>query len=204
VSTSRKAEALGNRFLLFLPFLIALASVPAAAADNGEERALAERHAPVVRLVEQEEACGYGEPYVPLDVDVLFDEPTVALRGPWGTEDLIRIAPSAEDLSEGLYEHHLDFPGDALDPRCDYERWSDRVAREAAPTVYAHVATDRHPGRDPPLPRHGVRGRQDGGAAGPAARLGAGRRARPLGIGIAPPSDGSVACRRLTGERMFV
>ena len=38
----------------------------------------------------------------------------------------------------------------------------------------------------------------DGGwLRGPEARLGAGRRARPLGIGIAPPStDGSVACRR--------
>ena len=90
----------------------------------------------------------HGEPYVPLDVDVLFGEPTVALRGPWGGADLIRIAPTAEDLSEGLYEHHLDFPGDALDPRCDYERWSDRFAGEAAPTVYAHIATDSgHPGR---------------------------------------------------------
>ena len=26
-----------------------------------------------------------GEPYVPIDVDLLFGEPTVALRGPWGT-----------------------------------------------------------------------------------------------------------------------
>ena len=72
---------------------------------------------PSSRLVEQEEECGYGEPYLPLDVDVLFAEPTVALRGPWESADLIRIAPTAEDLSEGLYEHHLDFPGDALDPR---------------------------------------------------------------------------------------
>jgi hypothetical protein len=134
--------------LLFVPFLVALAPAPTAAAADAEEEALAERHAPVVRLVEQEEECGYGEPYLPLDVDVLFAEPTVALRGPWGSADLIRIAPTAEDLSEGLYEHHLDFPGDALDPRCDYERWSDRLAEEAAPTVYAHVATDPgHPDR---------------------------------------------------------
>ena len=27
--------------------------------------------------------CGPGEPYEPIDVDLLFDEPTVALRGPW-------------------------------------------------------------------------------------------------------------------------
>ena len=28
--------------------------------------------------------CGPGEPYEPIDVDALFGEPTVALRGPWG------------------------------------------------------------------------------------------------------------------------
>ena len=37
-----------------------------------------------MRLVEQAQECGTGEPYEPIDVDVLFDEPTVALRGPWG------------------------------------------------------------------------------------------------------------------------
>jgi hypothetical protein len=127
---------------------VTLAAAPAAAAAVGDERALAERHAPIVRLVEQEEPCGYGEPYVPIDVDVLFGEPTIALRGPWGPSDLVRIGPTAEDLADGLYEHHLDFPGNALDPRCDYERWSDRLAGEAAPTVYAHVATDPlHPGK---------------------------------------------------------
>lgn len=127
-----------NRFAvtwLLIATGTALAAAPPAAADLAGERALAERHAPVVRLVEQEEECGYGEPYLPIDVDVLFDEPTVALRGPWASADLIRIGPSAEDLSAGLYEHHLDFPGHALDPRCDYERWSDRFAEKAPPTV---------------------------------------------------------------------
>jgi hypothetical protein len=47
----------------------------------------------------------------PLDVDVLFDEPTVALRGPWGNADLVKIAPKAADLSADRYEYHLDFPG---------------------------------------------------------------------------------------------
>ena len=102
---------------------------------------MAEKHAPVVRLVEQLEDCGPGEPYEPIDVDALFDEPTVALRGPWNALDLIRVGPSADDLA-GLYEYHLDFPGDALDPGCTYERWANRITADREPAVYAHVATD--------------------------------------------------------------
>lgn len=137
-----------------LALAVALAAVassslpPAAAADLQDETALAERFAPVVRLVEQEEECGPGEPYEPMDVDVLFDEPTVALRGPWGGGDLVEIAPAAEDVRGGLYEYHLDFPGNALDPGCDYERWARRLTEDRHPAVFAHVATDpAHPGR---------------------------------------------------------
>jgi hypothetical protein len=79
---------------------------------------------------------------------VLFDEPTVALRGPWGGGDLIKVGPSAEDLADGLYEYHLDFPGNALEPGCDYEQWARRLTKGKEPTVYAHVATDpAHPGK---------------------------------------------------------
>ncbi len=95
--------------------LAALALAGPAAADLADETALAERHAPVVRIVEQLEECGHGEPYRPTDVDLLFDEPTVALRGPWNPVDLVEIGPTAADLAD-LYEYHLDFPGNALDP----------------------------------------------------------------------------------------
>jgi hypothetical protein len=111
-------------------------------ADLGDEEELASRYAPVVRLVAQEEECGYGEPYLPLDVDRLFDQQTVALRGPWAPTDLVKIGPSADDLAEGRYEYHLDFPGDPLNPGCGYERWGDRITGTSRPTVYAHVATD--------------------------------------------------------------
>jgi hypothetical protein len=101
-----------------------------------------------VRLVEQTEECGPGEPYEPMDVDVLFDEPTVALRGPWNPADLVEIGPSADDLTQGRYEYHLDFPGHALNPGCTYERWARRLTEGQDPAVYAHVATDPgHPGR---------------------------------------------------------
>lgn len=120
---------------------LCLALVPAAAADPRDEQALAERYAPLVRLVEQPEECGPGEPYEPIDVERLFGERTVALRGPWNPSDLVTIGPRAKDIA-GLYEYHLDFPGSALDPGCDYERWSRRITQGSPPTVYAHVATD--------------------------------------------------------------
>ena len=121
---------------------IALLAVPSAPADLADEQALADRFAPAVRLVEQEEECGPGEPYDPLDVDLLLDnEPTVALRGPWTATDLVKIGPRAKDL-RNRYEYHLDFPGNALDPGCTYERWSRRLAEGSEPKVYAHVATE--------------------------------------------------------------
>ena len=120
---------------------VALAAAPAAAADLADETALAEKYAPVVRLVEQPEECGPGEPYIPTDVDVLFGDPTVALRGPWNAFDLVKIGPRADDLA-GLYEYHLDFPGNALDPGCTYELWARRLTEGSEPAVYAHVVSE--------------------------------------------------------------
>ena len=134
--------------LCALVAVLSLVAAPYAAADTADETALAERYAPVVRLVAQAQECGYGESYEPIDVDLLFGEQTVALRGPWGPGDLIKVAPTAEDVSRNLYEYHLDFPGNALDPGCDYERWANRLTEGEAPTVYAHVATEAGvPGR---------------------------------------------------------
>jgi hypothetical protein len=86
-----------------------LIAAPIAAADYADERALAERHAPIVRTVAQAEECGHGEPFTPTDIDLLLDEPTVALRGPWNRDDLVKIAPSAKDLVD-RYVYHLDSP----------------------------------------------------------------------------------------------
>jgi hypothetical protein len=126
--------------------VLALGVAPTATADLADEQALAERFAPVVRIVDQAQECGYGEAYGPIAVDLVLDEPTVALRGPWNTTDLIEIGPSASDL-RGRFDYHLDFPGDALEPGCAYERWVARLRAGRAPEVYAHVATDPgHPG----------------------------------------------------------
>jgi hypothetical protein len=125
--------------------MVACVVVPAASAGRSAEQALAERYAPVVRLVAHTD-CPPGKPYLPIDVNLLFDEPTVALRGPWGN-DLVKIGPSAKDLV-GQYEYHLDFPGQALDPGCSYLHWERRLVQGHPSTAYAHVATDpAHPGK---------------------------------------------------------
>ncbi len=124
-----------------LAVLGALVFAAAAGASYDDERALAERHAPIVRLVEQSEDCGHGEPFVPTDIARLLDEDTVALRGPWSRTDLVKIAPGADDLV-GRFEYHLDFPGDALDAGCSYEHWANRIGASEEPVVYAHVVTE--------------------------------------------------------------
>jgi hypothetical protein len=134
---------LGRAVRAACPVFIAVAGLavaPAASAGLSQERALAERYAPVVRLVAQTH-CGPARPYQPIDVNLLFDEPTVALRGPWGA-DLVKIGPSAGDLGKGLFDYHLDFPGNALHPGCDYLDWERRLTAGHAPVVYAHVATE--------------------------------------------------------------
>jgi hypothetical protein len=118
--------------------LLALVVPPVASADLADEKALAEKYAPVVRLVQQDDVCAYGEPFIPTDVDVLLGDPTVALRGPWNVTDLIDIGPTADDLVD-RFDYHLDFPGNALSPGCDYNRWAQRLTQGSEPVAYAHV-----------------------------------------------------------------
>src|SRR5262245_50003451 len=110
--------------------VMALAAPARAHADLADEQALAERYAPVVRLVEQSHECGPGEPYEPTDVDLLFGNSTVALRGTWNATDLVKIAPTAKDIA-GLYGYHLDYPGNALAPGCAYEHWVKRLTEDS-------------------------------------------------------------------------
>ena len=127
--------------------LLALGLPTTASAGVGDENALAERYAPVVRLVAYKGDCEPGEPYLPIDVNVLFGEPTVALTGPWSS-DVVKIAPEANGLGPRLFGYHLDFPGNALQPGCDYRDWEARLTKGKTPTVYAHVSTDpEHPGK---------------------------------------------------------
>jgi hypothetical protein len=133
-----------SQLRLVVPAVAACAVLiaPAVArADVADEKALADKYAPVVRLVEQRGDCEPGEPYEPIDVELLFGDRSVALRGPWNRTDLVKIGPAANDLVD-RFEYHLDFPGDALDPGCLYEEWSKRLTKGHTPTIYAHVAQE--------------------------------------------------------------
>jgi hypothetical protein len=125
---------------------VAAGGVRAASPADEAEQALAERFAPVVRLVHQDVECGPGEPYQPSDVELVLGDGSVALRGPWAEDDLIQAGPTAEDLSEGLFGYHLDFPGNPLEAGCEYEEWAKVAGAGSSPTTYAHVATEA--GRD--------------------------------------------------------
>ena len=121
---------------------LAITAGPAGASAPDDEQALAERFAPVVRLVHQDEECGPGEPYRPSDVETVLGDRSVALRGPWDGDEVVEVGPTAEDLGQGLSGYYLDFPGNPLDAGCDYERWSRVTAADSAPTTYAHVVTE--------------------------------------------------------------
>lgn len=125
-----------------------LTAVLPAAAQTTAETELARTYQPVLRLQDQPEACGEGEAFEPVDVDRILDSPDVALRGPWDRTNIVKVGPTAQDLSKPLDGYHLDFPGDVLAPGCVYERWERRIESEGPPTVYAHIATEAaHPGR---------------------------------------------------------
>jgi hypothetical protein len=130
---------------------VALWSAPAASAAPASEAevALARMYSPVVRLKEQPGSCDIGEPYKPTDIDLLMGNDEVALRGPWDTTNIVKVAPRAADLERGLFEYHLDFPGDALRPGCTYEQWEARLAATGVPpTAYARaVAEAGKPGK---------------------------------------------------------
>ena len=107
---------------------------------------LAVKFAPVLSLQPQAKACGSGEAYRPTSVDIVLGRQGVVLRDP--RSRLVKRAPSSRDLWGLGPGYYLDFPGNPLDPGCNYERqfrqWND--GRE--PIVYAHVATDpAYPGR---------------------------------------------------------
>ena len=103
---------------------------------------LAERYVPVMMLQSQPEPCSpEGEPFVPMPVDAVLDNPEVALRQLGEDGLVVKWAPSATDLFQFGPSFYLDFPGSALRPGCGYEQDVERYLAELQPTVYAHIAT---------------------------------------------------------------
>ena len=130
--------------LLALCVRLALAVALGAGAATRDEEALAQKYSPVVRLVEQPVECGPGEPYIPLDVDLLFGQPTVALRGPWNTTDLVKIGPSAHGPGQPLRVPPR-LPGQRAQPGL-------RLRELAAPPRSRTGARRRSTRTSPPIP----------------------------------------------------
>lgn len=141
----RLAGAVGAALVGLIVVLGSVVS-PAAAgplpmqSDDDAARELAERFVPVIMVKEQQERCdAEGEPFWPMSVDVLFDNPEIALRQVSRDDPVVMRAPTARDLvglGEGFY---LDFPGDSLRPGCVYERDFGKYTDGEKSTVYAHV-----------------------------------------------------------------
>lgn len=101
---------------------------------------LVERFAPVMMLKQQDEACDNGgEQFRPSAVDVILDNPEIALRQVGHVDITAMRAPGAADLAglgEGFY---LDFPGSSLSPGCIFERDFWKYTGDRPATVYAHI-----------------------------------------------------------------
>ena len=117
------------------------------------------------------EPCGPGEPYEPMDVDALFDEPTVALRGPWNATDLVKIAPVGEDLAGPL----------RLPPRLPGQRARPGLRlREAGRAASRRARGRRSTRTSPPRP--------------------AGRASSRSSTGSSTPTTTGTTCTRATGR----
>jgi hypothetical protein len=117
-------------------------------AESPEQR-LIEKFAPVVALKTQASHCdSNGEPYLPVPVDIVFNDPAVLLKraGANGAPDaVIKAAPSAADLFGLGGDYYLDLPGKPRTAGCGYEAWARARMPGLAPTTYAHiVSADGH------------------------------------------------------------
>ena len=128
-----------------LAILVVLPTVPAVstaeAQDDGDAQELVERYAPIVMLRTQEHPCDSdGEPFVPMSVELLLDNPQIALRQVGNGDPTVMRAPGASDLSDLGEGFYLDAPGDSLNPGCLYEQDNDRFNAGQPAVVYAHIA----------------------------------------------------------------
>ncbi len=127
--------------------LLAFAAVlvgtpPPVIASEADVDRLVETYAPLLRVVAQPVPCGPGEPYRVMRPDALLGIDGIGragavLRGPAGDLE----APTEADLPDpGDDTWHLDIPGNALRPGCDYEDLFE--AWKTVPTVFARVVSE--------------------------------------------------------------
>jgi len=130
-------------------FLVAISApshVSAAQQTATPEQQLADKYAPIVMLKRQAHPCDRsGEAYLPAPVEVVFDDPQVALRRAAGrsrsNNELIKMAPNETDLAGRDDSYFLDFPGNPRHPRCGYEKWFRQIMPGHEPTTSANVVS---------------------------------------------------------------
>jgi len=124
--------------LCVLAVAFSLFTTPLHAESGSSEQQLLEKFAPTLASPEQTSACGSGEAFTPIAVDAILNRDDVQLKTSTGT--LITSAPTGADLFAAGPDAHLDFPGNALNPGCTYEKWFDSL--NATPTIYGRVMPD--------------------------------------------------------------
>ena len=114
--------------------------------DTPEARQLAERYRPIVKVRRRDAICASdGEPYLPVPINLVFDNPAVVLRENSHRNDfhdpMLARSPVLSDIASSDADTYLDFPGDPRDPGCTYERWyrATMVEEGYEPTAYARV-----------------------------------------------------------------
>jgi hypothetical protein len=120
---------------------------PCVGPDCGSEAALAEqrladRYAPIVYLADEVTDCNIKNgDFRPVPVEVVFGNPSVALRHARGQEEP-KMAPTAADLHERGSEYYLDLPGNPRRPGCSFIRDGERFAQGAPNVAYARIVTE--------------------------------------------------------------
>lgn len=112
--------------------------------DSLEARLLASRYRPVIKIRHRDAMCtGDGEPYLPVPVELVFDNPAVRLRENTHRSDfrdpVLVTGPTIRDIEAADADTYLDFPGRPRNPGCTYERWYRSYMADYDPTVYARV-----------------------------------------------------------------
>ncbi len=120
----------------------AAGGITSAAAASSAAQQLADRYAPVVMLKKQSQECdASGEPYGPSSVNPIFGQPDFLFTNDGTT---VLTGPTAADLYEKPPGYAIDYPGNPLNPGCDYEQLARRLGMgvpPANPVAYAHVVT---------------------------------------------------------------
>src|SRR3954447_15405974 len=117
---------------------------PAYGQDAGTsslEQRLADKYAPYMSLKKEKSICdSNAEQYLPITVDIVLNNPDVTLRNADG--DVVKGAPSAQDLANLPAGYYLDYPGTPRDPGCTYAKWFQKIKGDNPPSTYAYVIND--------------------------------------------------------------